>query len=32
MHEVATLVTALAAQVAHLIAFVNPAQILPPIW
>lgn len=32
MHELATVVTALVAQAAHLLALINPAEINPPIW
>jgi hypothetical protein len=32
MHEVATVIAALAAQVSHLLAFITPADVLPPPW
>jgi hypothetical protein len=32
MHEVTAIVTAVATQVAHILAIINPAEILPPPW
>jgi hypothetical protein len=32
MHEVAVAVTALVSQVAHLLAFISPADMTPPTW
>jgi hypothetical protein len=32
MHELATVVTALVAHAAHILALINPTEVTPPGW